>query len=113
MKFPAIADHSITTHYYIREILLLMFMEFVSCVTSTLFGSTSTEVCLKRAADFYTLPINGRDQIAFGAYARLVPDLVGSLGDGLDLADSITIDGKPRTSTGLIMNEHFPQHTNG
>ena len=30
---------------------------------------------------------------AFGAYARLVPDLVGPLADGLELADSIAPDG--------------------
>ncbi|KAF8585064.1 PLP-dependent transferase [Ramaria rubella] len=29
---------------------------------------------------------------AFGAYARLVPELVGSIADGLELADSITSD---------------------
>lgn len=31
---------------------------------------------------------------AFGAYARLVPDVVGSLADGLELGDSITSDGE-------------------
>jgi len=47
---------------------------------------------------------------AFGAFARLVPDVVGNIAEGLELADSITCDGEC-TCLGTLPHLKITGHT--
>lgn len=66
-----------------------MCARYVRCATRTRCGCTLMQVCSAGGCCHRLIYVAA----AFGAFARLVPDMVGPIADGLELGDSIASDG--------------------